>query len=112
MSKVLVIGNNFQVQGMFREAGWDITRDFNNADLLCFTGGEDVNPALYGEPCHPYTGFNKQRDAVEKQIFHHAIHEGIPCVGICRGGQFLNVMHGGKLWQHVHGHGLHGTHRA
>lgn len=30
--------------------------------------------------------------------------------GICRGGQFLNVMCGGKLYQHVNNHGLMGTH--
>ncbi|MHA2066538.1 MAG: gamma-glutamyl-gamma-aminobutyrate hydrolase family protein [Candidatus Thorarchaeota archaeon] len=30
--------------------------------------------------------------------------------GICRGGQFLNVMCGGKMWQHIDGHAIHGTH--
>jgi hypothetical protein len=33
-------------------------------------------------------------------------------VGICRGGQFLNVMNGGDMWQDVDGHGLAGTHLA
>lgn len=37
---------------------------------------------------------------------------GKPMAGICRGGQFLNVMNGGKLWQNVNGHALHGTHDA
>lgn len=32
--------------------------------------------------------------------------------GICRGGQFLNVMNGGKMWQHVSGHAIGGTHEA
>lgn len=31
-------------------------------------------------------------------------------VGICRGAQFLNVMAGGKMIQHVEGHAIHGTH--
>ena len=31
-------------------------------------------------------------------------------VGICRGGQFLNVMNGGKMWQHVTHHA--GNHMA
>ena len=30
-------------------------------------------------------------------------------VGICRGGQFLNVMMGGEMVQHIDGHGLYGT---
>ena len=30
-------------------------------------------------------------------------------IGVCRGGQFLNVMNGGTMWQHVSGHT--GTHK-
>lgn len=112
MAKVLVVGNNFQVQGMFRERGWEIVRHFDIAELICFTGGEDVWPGLYDEPVHPFTHFNKKRDSAERSVFNFAVHEGVPCVGICRGGQFLNVMHGGKLWQHVEDHGIYGTHRA
>jgi gamma-glutamyl-gamma-aminobutyrate hydrolase PuuD len=32
--------------------------------------------------------------------------------GICRGGQFLNVMNGGKMWQHVNNHAMAGVHPA
>src|SRR3546814_3238996 len=31
-----------------------------------------------------------------------------PMAGICRGGQFLNVMCGGSMIQHVEGHAIHG----
>jgi carbamoylphosphate synthase small subunit len=36
---------------------------------------------------------------------------GKPMAGICRGGQFLNVMCGGKLWQHADNHATNGTHQ-
>jgi gamma-glutamyl-gamma-aminobutyrate hydrolase PuuD len=37
------------------------------------------------------------------------LEQGIPMVGVCRGAQFLHVMNGGKLFQHVDGHfGDHG----
>ena len=32
--------------------------------------------------------------------------------GICRGAQFLNVMNGGKMWQHVTGHAVSKGHIA
>ena len=32
--------------------------------------------------------------------------------GICRGAQFLNVMNGGKMWQHTVGHAIRGVHEA
>jgi len=77
------------------------------ADCLVFTGGEDVSPALYGEeriPKVPST--NDDRDKRELAAYRYALTNGIPMVGICRGAQFLNVMNGGKLIQHVNGHGV------
>ncbi len=43
-------------------------------------------------------------------IFTKALSLGIPMFGICRGMQFLGVMNGNKLWQHVHNHAIGGTH--
>jgi gamma-glutamyl-gamma-aminobutyrate hydrolase PuuD len=39
-----------------------------------------------------------------------ALEQKIPMAGICRGGQFLNVMCGGKMWQNVDHHAIGGTH--
>jgi gamma-glutamyl-gamma-aminobutyrate hydrolase PuuD len=50
------------------------------------------------------TNFNRDRDTKEVAIFDRALELGLPMVGICRGGQFLNVMNKGKLWQHVTNH--------
>ena len=77
--------------------------------LVCFTGGEDVSPDLYG---HQDLGSHnsKERDEQEVLIFEQAKKHKIPMTGICRGSQFLNVMCGGTMVQHLkqsHGGGEH-----
>jgi len=73
--------------------------------LVVFTGGDDVTPTLYGENRHFSTCFNLRRDTYETEMFNQAYKHNIPCVGICRGAQFLCVMSGGKLVQDIGGHG-------
>ena len=77
-----------------------ITNDITNADLVLFTGGEDVTPALYGESENPRTGNNLDRDMKELEEFKKAKELGLPLIGICRGSQFACVLAGGKLVQH------------
>lgn len=72
--------------------------------LAVFTGGEDVDPSLYGEKKARRTCSNIQRDIKEQDYFHDIQNHGIPIVGICRGAQFVCVMAGGSLCQHVNGH--------
>lgn len=68
-------------------------------------GGVDINPKWYGEEPHPMTQKpNDARDVFEFKIARHAIEQGIPVVGICRGAQLLCVVNGGKLIQHVPEH--------
>lgn len=84
-------------------ANWmngELTDRFENASLIVFTGGEDVTPSLYNAPAHPKSYFNEKRDKVEMIAFKKAQELKIPCVGICRGSQFLCVMSGGSLVQH------------
>jgi gamma-glutamyl-gamma-aminobutyrate hydrolase PuuD len=78
--------------------------------LIQFCGGEDVSPHLYGAVPHPYTQNSRSRDAWESNVFDIAKKLGIPMAGICRGSQFLNVMCGGAMHQHVDGHGIRYTH--
>ncbi len=73
-------------------------------DLVVFTGGSDVDPALYGDEKHMYTSIDTERDLNDVAAYQWAKKNNIPCVGICRGGQFLNVMNGGKMYQHIDGH--------
>lgn len=76
-------------------------RTMDEADLVVFTGGEDVDPALYGENEGYKTYSNPTRDETEIVKYREALKLGKPMVGICRGAQFLCVMNGGKLIQHM-----------
>jgi len=78
--------------------------DLPNVDLVCFTGGADISPSLYGEQPHIRTTANGVRDQTETRIIRQAFAQGIPCVGICRGGQLLSAMNGDKLVQHANNH--------
>lgn len=82
----------------------EVVPTIKQADAVLFVGGEDVTPSLYGEQRHPETHCNPARDEVEIHAYYEAKTYGKPCIGICRGSQFLWVMMGGKLDQHVEGH--------
>jgi hypothetical protein len=101
-----------QATAMFLGAGWELVDSLDEADLVQFLGGEDVSPALYGEHAHRTTHHNPVRDEKEMEIYNKALVLGIPMAGICRGGQFLNVMNGGKMWQDVDRHAISGVHPA
>lgn len=76
-----------------------VVNKMEDANLVVFTGGEDVTPSLYGQPRHPMTYTNLDRDLVEKDAFNKAKELNIPCIGICRGSQLLCVLSGGLLVQ-------------
>jgi len=97
---------------MFESQGWEVVDTVDKADLVQFTGGADVNPSLYGELPHAQTYEDPHRDEYDINIYRMAIKAGKPMAGICRGGQFLHVMNGCDMWQHIPGHAMHGTHKA
>jgi len=90
----------YNVVGIVKEEDKSLPNVIN---LILFTGGEDVSPSFYGETKGKFTKNNKHRDDVEHNLFHKMYYQ-IPKLGICRGAQFLTVMAGGKLIQHVTGH--------
>lgn len=102
--RVYVIGGGYEYIKMLFDFGFKGAKGIGDASFILFTGGEDVSPELYGEKSLPKTHSNLFRDKREKIIFEEALAAKIPMVGICRGGQFLNVMNTGKMWQHVDGH--------
>ena len=108
--RVFVVGGGFQYVKMFFDAGFRGAKNVQDAHIVCFTGGEDVNPELYGEKPLKGTHFSRDRDGVEAYYYGEALSAGKPMVGICRGGQFLNVMNEGKLWQDVNNHGVYQGH--
>ena len=116
--KVLIVGGAFQYAKPFEHLADDKVMFSNDPtdvyeikpDLMIFTGGEDVTPSLYGERRHPATRSCQMRDMRERTFYGAGQEVGAKMVGICRGAQFLTVMNGGKLVQHIHDHGISGTH--
>lgn len=82
----------------------------DEADVILYAGGTDVNPAMYGEkPLATTQRPDTVRDGIETFTYKEGLKWGAVHVGVCRGMQLLNVLNGGKLWQHVDGHeGNHG----
>jgi len=111
MMKKYVVEITPQMCGnLFEEYGEVTTNDQILIDtpeqvaLVVFTGGHDVTPELYGENVGNQTYYSLSRDIYEGHMFEIAQKHGIPCVGICRGSQFLCVKSGGKLVQDISGH--------
>lgn len=84
-----------------------LRRDPASIRAVFFSGGADVSPSYYGERSSRHTmEVDAARDADERELFYLARTANIPMVGICRGAQFLCVMAGGRLCQHLEGHRL------
>ena len=71
-------------------------------DGLVFSGGEDLDPASYGQEPHPETfGVSPERDTAELALLRAALERDMPVLAVCRGSQVLNVARGGDLVQHL-----------
>lgn len=71
-------------------------------DGILLTGGQDVDPQLYGEERRPCCGeINSDRDLLEKGIFFRAYKDNKPLLGICRGLQLMNVLLEGSVYQDI-----------
>lgn len=66
---------------------------------LVLTGGEDVDPARYGESVEGARRISPERDEMEFELLGTALRRGLPVLAICRGMQLLNVALGGSLHQ-------------
>ncbi len=71
-------------------------------DGFIFTGGGDIDPALYGEEKEKACeNVHRLRDDFEITLFQEVMALGKPILGICRGIQVMNVALGGTLWQDI-----------
>lgn len=82
-----------------------IANTVKDADIVVWTGGEDINPIIYDEKPIKGTYYNSARDEDDLRVLDEAYGLSKFLVGICRGAQLLNVVpNGGSLWQDVDGH--------
>lgn len=97
--KVYVVGHSTGYASWINN--YQIVKGISEADVVLFTGGEDVNPKLYNEKIGRYTHFNITRDSNEILKMKEAVELNKPVFGICRGAQLMCVLAGGKLVQHM-----------
>lgn len=109
MSKSFYIsgGNRYGESFVLQRAGFIPALSLEAADIVVFTGGADINPAIYGETAHPTTYFGDERDQREIADYKKAVEQGKAMLGICRGAQLLNCLAGGSLFQHIQHPGFH-----
>lgn len=114
-------GESFPYEKPFFELGYTVKVFYTNSgsyeklvvndyDGYVFTGGSDVTPAVYGAAPDKHSVWDFHRDMLECAVFQIAWRKNKPMIGICRGLQFLSVMMGNQLHQHIEGH--HGAHRV
>jgi gamma-glutamyl-gamma-aminobutyrate hydrolase PuuD len=83
-------------------SGDGIEETLDAVDGLVFSGGSDLDPALYGQEAHPETrDVRRDRDDAELALLRAALARDVPVLAICRGSQVLNVALGGDLVQHL-----------
>lgn len=114
MRKLYCVGWGRSYANWFRDV--ELTGDFEtpkfqieDADIVLFTGGEDVSPYLYGKTPHPTSYWTTSRDEMEVEAFKRIRPDAL-AYGTCRGLQLLNVMNGGILCQDATDHWCSGTH--
>jgi putative glutamine amidotransferase len=76
-----------------------LTLELENADGIIMTGGVDIHPGLYGNSFDTIRcgTIDILRDELEGALLDYALENGTPCLGVCRGLQFMNVHLGGSL---------------
>ncbi len=79
----------------------DIRQFMDICSGFLLTGGQDVDPAVYGEEPvdDSLLDLCPARDAMENAVLQQARTLGKPVLGICRGIQMMNAALGGTLYQ-------------
>lgn len=116
-NKIVIIGRDIHCEQLFKQIG-SITENLTDLfaapekiALVLFTGGEDIHPYFYnGDDPRRICMTSFKRDIREKKISDYCRMYKVKMTGICRGFQFLNVMAGGFMYQHIDNHGIAGEH--
>lgn len=79
------------------------TRILHLMDGLYLTGGNDIDPTLFGEEPKPHLGnITRVRDNFEIKIIRKILELEKPILAVCRGTQILNVALGGDMYQDIY----------
>jgi putative glutamine amidotransferase len=74
----------------------------DDLDGLVLAGGEDCDPAVYGQRRHPSVEpMDPRRQSNDLALARAAREHGLPTLGICLGMQVMNVAAGGTLIQDI-----------
>ena len=73
------------------------------ADGVLMTGGADIHPGQYGQAADTARcgAIDVERDRIESALLAAVDSLHVPCLGICRGLQFMNIHSGGTLHAHL-----------
>ena len=80
-----------------------LVASLGRADGVLLTGGADIHPARYRQPQDTVVcgTIEPIRDSLESYLLNWLDQSHVPCLGICRGMQFMNVHGGGSLHPHL-----------
>lgn len=71
-------------------------------DGIVFSGGNDLDPAAWGEERHPMAKpIDPLREKFERALMAEIEKRRTPTLGICLGSQLMNVHRGGTLHQFI-----------
>ena len=96
-----------------------LAESLNSFHGVLFTGGMDLDPSLWNEPCHEKTiKVHPRRQNFDFMLYQAVRQRQLPIMAICLGFQMINVFHNGTLHQHLpqhpgkidHGTGTNTTH--
>jgi len=69
-------------------------------DGILFTGGNDLDPAVYGQSWHPKAEqIDPARQKFETALLAEVEKRRLPALGVCLGSQLMNVYRGGRMHQ-------------